>query len=123
MSFPVILGIALALAMDAFAVSIGLGLSLNPATGGQTLRPALSFGLFQFIMPILGWTAGERVIGYIEHYDHWVAFVLLIGVAGRMIFGSFHSEKEAGPQKMTRREGSRFSSSPSPPAWTPWPSG
>ena len=99
MSFPVIMGIALALAMDAFAVSIGLGLSLNPATGGQTLRPAISFGLFQFIMPILGWTAGERVIGYIEHYDHWVAFVLLIGVAGRMIFGSFHSEKEAGPQK------------------------
>jgi putative Mn2+ efflux pump MntP len=99
MSLPVILGIALALAMDAFAVSIGLGLSLNPATAGQTLRPAVSFGLFQFIMPVVGWAAGERIIGYIEHYDHWVAFALLIGVAGHMILGSFQPQKEAGPKK------------------------
>lgn len=99
MSFAVILGMALALAMDAFAVSVGLGLSLNPATAGQTFRPTASFGLFQFIMPILGWAAGERIIGYIEHFDHWVAFALLIGVAGHMIFGSFRSEKEDGRQK------------------------
>jgi putative Mn2+ efflux pump MntP len=99
MSFLVILGIALALAMDAFAVSVGLGLSLNPATAGQTFRPAASFGLSQFVMPILGWAAGERVIGYIEHYDHWVAFALLFGVAGHMISGSFRSQKEGGLKK------------------------
>lgn len=99
MSFPVILGIALALAMDAFAVSIGLGLSLNPATAGQTLRPAVSFGLFQFVMPIAGWAAGESVVGYIERYDHWVAFALLFGVAGHMILGSFQCKKEGGEKK------------------------
>ena len=85
MSFLLILGIALGLAMDAFAVSIGLGLSLRPATVGQTFRPALSFGLFQFMMPILGWLAGETLIRHIEKYDHWVAFALLLGVGWKMI--------------------------------------
>ncbi len=91
MSFFVILGIALALAMDAFAVSIGIGISLKPATAGQTFRPAASFGLFQFAMPILGWAAGEKIIGYIERYDHWVAFALLIAVGGRMVKESLFS--------------------------------
>jgi putative Mn2+ efflux pump MntP len=105
MSFPVILGIALALAMDAFAVSVGLGLSLSPATRGQTIRLAASFGLFQFFMPIVGWAAGERIIGYIKGYDHWVAFALLFGVAGHMIFGSFRSPKETGPKKSDPTKG------------------
>ncbi|MFZ2053748.1 MAG: manganese efflux pump MntP family protein [Candidatus Aminicenantales bacterium] len=94
MSFLLILGIALALAMDAFAVSIGLGLSLKPATGGQTFRLAFSFGLFQFLMPVLGWAAGERIIQHIARYDHWAAFVVLLAVGGRMIFESLKPEKE-----------------------------
>jgi putative Mn2+ efflux pump MntP len=98
-SFLIILGIALALAMDAFAVSLGLGLSLRPATGGQTFRLAFHFGLFQFLMPVLGWAAGETVIRYIEHYDHWIAFALLSAVGGRMIFESFHPKKTADPQR------------------------
>jgi putative Mn2+ efflux pump MntP len=86
-------------------VSVGLGLSLNPATAGQTLRPAVSFGLFQFVMPVLGWAAGERIIGYIEYFDHWVAFALLIGAAGHMILGSFRSQKEAGQRKSDPTKG------------------
>jgi putative Mn2+ efflux pump MntP len=90
-----ILGVALALAMDAFAVSLGLGLSLKPATRGQTFRLAFHFGLFQFLMPIAGWAAGERLIRSIERYDHWVAFALLLTVGGKMVFESFRPEKES----------------------------
>jgi len=94
-----ILGIALALAMDAFAVSLGLGLSLKPATGGQTFRLAFHFGLFQFLMPVLGWAAGETLIRHIEKYDHWVAFALLLGVGGKMIFESLRPEKDAAAKR------------------------
>ncbi len=96
MSFVLILGVALALAMDAFAVSLGLGLSLKPVTSGQTFRLASSFGLFQFLMPVLGWAAGETLVRHIEKYDHWVAFALLLGVGGKMIFESFRPEKDSG---------------------------
>jgi len=87
-----IVGLALALAMDAFAVSLGLGLSLRPASSGQTFRLAFHFGLFQFLMPVLGWAAGETLIRHIEKYDHWVAFALLLGVGGKMIFKSLKPE-------------------------------
>lgn len=92
MSPLIVLGLAFALAMDAFAVSLGLGLSLRPASRGQTARLALSFGLSQAIMLILGWAAGETLIRYIEKVDHWVAFALLLGVGGKMIFESLKPE-------------------------------
>jgi putative Mn2+ efflux pump MntP len=94
-----ILGIALALAMDTFAVSLGLGLSLRPATGAQTFRLAFHFGLFQFLMPVLGWAAGETLIRHIEKYDHWVAFALLLGVGGKMIFESLRPEKDLATER------------------------
>jgi putative Mn2+ efflux pump MntP len=88
MNIWVILGLALALAMDAFAVSLGLGLRLRPATGAQTFRLAFHFGLFQFMMPVIGWTAGEGFVRHIGVYDHWVAFGLLVAVGGKMILES-----------------------------------
>jgi manganese efflux pump family protein len=98
-SLLLVLGVALGLAMDAFAVSLGLGLSLRPATGGQTFRLAFHFGLFQFLMPVLGWAAGENLVRYIGAYDHWVAFALLLGVGGKMIVESLQPEKEPGSQR------------------------
>jgi putative Mn2+ efflux pump MntP len=98
-SILLILGVALGLAMDAFAVSLGLGLSLKPATSVQTFRLAFHFGLFQFIMPILGWTAGDSLVRHIEKYDHWVAFALLLGVGGKMIYESLEPEKESAAER------------------------
>jgi len=98
-SILLVLGIALALALDAFAVSLGLGLSLKPATSGQTFRLAFHFGLFQFLMPVVGWAAGETLIRYIEKYDHWVAFALLLGVGGKMIVESFRPEKGSAAER------------------------
>jgi putative Mn2+ efflux pump MntP len=104
MNLLLVLGIALALAMDAFAVSLGLSCALKGLTAAQSLRLALHFGLFQFGMPILGWFAGTRVVGLIERVDHWVAAGLLAFVGGRMIYESLHlsEEEKAGRPDQTR---------------------
>ncbi len=104
MNFPIVLGLAFALAMDAFAVSLGLGLNLVRASAVQTLRLALFFGVFQFLMPVIGWGAGTTVIGLIERFDHWVAFALLLGVGGKMIVESFRG---AGTVKVRKSDPTR----------------
>lgn len=87
-----LLGIALGLAMDAFAVSIGVSIALGGTSRRQTFRLAWHFGLFQALMPIIGWTAGHSIRPYIERWDHWLAFALLTAVGGRMIFDAFKSD-------------------------------
>ena len=90
------LALAVALAMDAFAVSIASGVSLRTVSARQTFRLAWHFGLFQAMMPILGWSAGFTVRNRIEAYDHWVAFALLAFVAQGMLRSAFKGEP-AGP--------------------------
>ena len=85
MGWITLIGIAVALAMDAFAVAIAAGLQLRPLTGGHVFRLSLSFGLFQAGMPILGWLAGTTVQRYIAVYDHWIALALLGFIGGKMI--------------------------------------
>ncbi len=89
-----LLGIAVGLAMDAFSVAIGTGLALATVTPRQSLRMSLSFGLFQFMMPLAGWLAGTAVVGYIAAYDHWLAFALLAYVGGKMIWDSLFDHAE-----------------------------
>lgn len=103
MSLLNIFAIAVALAMDAFAVSIATGLHLKAVNFRQTFRLSWHFGLFQALMPILGWSAGSMVRDYIEQYDHWVAFGLLAFVGGRMIKEAFHPEEE----KQTKKDPTR----------------
>ncbi len=80
-----VLGIAVALAMDAFAVSLTTGVRLRRITPAVTLRMAGVFGGFQFFMPVLGWFLGAGAQTYIEAYDHWLAFGLLAFVGGKML--------------------------------------
>jgi len=93
-SFPVVLGVALGLAMDAFAVALGLGCSPRGLSGGQRLRLAFAFGSFQFLMPVIGWAAGKGIESRIRAFDHWIAFGLLVFVGGKMILESFRAERE-----------------------------
>ncbi len=91
-----LLGIAVALAMDAFAVALATGLAL-PVMGGRHLfRLGFHFGLFQALMPIAGWLAGMTIQGWIADYDHWIAFVLLVGIGGKMMHEAFedHNDEE-----------------------------
>lgn len=94
MNFFVLFLISISMAMDAFAVCLGAG-TLEETTGPRpTFRLAFHFGLFQFIMPVLGWFAGMNIVRYIANYDHWVAFGLLAFVGGRMVRSGFGSEEE-----------------------------
>lgn len=89
MSFWYILGIAVSLAMDAFAVSVAACVRVTKVNVGHVTRLALSFGLFQFLMPVLGWLAGRGLSRWLEAVDHWVAFVLLVAIGGKMLWESF----------------------------------
>lgn len=86
MDFPSVIVIALGLAMDAFAVSVGTGIVLGRITFRQAFRMSFHFGLFQFLMSVIGWLAGQTVRAYIASFDHWVAFGLLTFVGGKMIW-------------------------------------
>jgi putative Mn2+ efflux pump MntP len=81
--------IAVGLAMDAFAVSIVSGSAYRQLKIEHAFRMALFFGGFQAFMPLIGALAGLTVREYIASYDHWVAFALLIGVGGKMLYESF----------------------------------
>lgn len=78
--------IAIGLCMDTLAVSIVSGGSLKPFKAFTVFRFAFILAVFQAIMPLFGWIAGETVIQYIQDYDHWIAAVLLAFVGGKMIY-------------------------------------
>ena len=88
MDWVSLIGIAVALSMDAVAVAIVTGLTLKPLTKRRIFRLAFHFGLFQALMPIAGWSAGHAIQGYVSAFDHWIALALLAFVGGRMIHGS-----------------------------------
>jgi len=97
-----ILLIALGLAMDCFAVSLGIGTNGIKKTARMVLRLAFHFGLFQGGMTFIGWLAGRQVADLISRFDHWVAFLLLLWVGGRMVIGSFKQEKKCQKSDPTR---------------------
>jgi putative Mn2+ efflux pump MntP len=84
--------------MDAFAVAIATGIVLGTVSPRQTFRLAWHFGLFQFLMPVVGWMAGLSVERFLSAYDHWLAFGLLAGLGGKMIYEATTREgrEEAG---------------------------
>jgi manganese efflux pump family protein len=94
--------VAFALAMDAFAVSISAGAYLIKADARQTFRLAFHFGLFQFMMPVIGWFAGSSFAGLIASVDHWIAFGLLAVIGGKMVVESFSNEHDAVHKDVSR---------------------
>ena len=89
-----ILIIAIGLSMDCFAVALGAGFSMGKIRKIQVLRMALAFGIFQAIMPVIGWLVGRTVIDYVAPYDHWVAFGLLAIIGGHMIWEFFEKKEK-----------------------------
>ena len=89
-----LLGIAIALAMDAFAVALSTGMVLPKLTGRHLFRFAFHFGLFQALMPLLGWLAGHKLRAAIEAYDHWIAFTLLAVIGARMCYGALNKDED-----------------------------
>jgi putative Mn2+ efflux pump MntP len=85
--------IAIALAMDSFSASITRGFATNkPIPIIEALKTGFFFGLFQALMPIIGWFTGVNIIDFISGFDHWIAFGLLFAIGLRMIYESLHRE-------------------------------
>ena len=82
------------LAMDAFAVSICKGLAMRKVNKKQAFVIALFFGGFQALMPFVGWVLGIQFESYITSIDHWIAFVLLGFIGGKMIVEALKPEEE-----------------------------
>lgn len=95
MSYTVILGIALALAMDAFAVSISYGCSPVKMSFKNTFTIAFFFGAFQAFMPVIGWFSGRLFEQLIKSWDHWIAFLLLAVIGVRMLIEGIKDHNDA----------------------------
>lgn len=94
--------VAIGLAMDAFAVSLGVGATPHAQNRRARFRLAFHFGLFQGLMPILGWLAGSTISQWISTFDHWLAFGLLAYVGGGMIRSGLNHDLETYLQNPSR---------------------
>lgn len=91
--------IAVGLAMDAFAVAVCKGLNMKKFNALHAFIIALFFGVFQGVMPLIGWGIGISFKGYIESLDHWVAFIMLAVIGVKMIYETFTEEECAECKK------------------------
>lgn len=94
MSFAELFLVGVGLAMDAFAVSICKGLNMKKLDMRQTFFIALFFGGFQAIMPLIGWLLGTQFEQYITSFDHWIAFVLLGFIGGKMLWDALRGDDD-----------------------------
>lgn len=95
--------IAVGLSMDAFAVSICKGLGMKEVNPKVSVVLALFFGGFQALMPLIGWALGSQFLGIIGPIDHWVAFVLLAVIGGKMLWEAFREDAGEGDGKPADR--------------------
>lgn len=92
--------LAVGLSMDVLSVAAVTGFGVGRMARGQMLKLAAAFGAFHVIMPFLGWLAGGSIIDLISGYDHWVAFLLLAFVGGRMLIEGVRGGEEFDPGRI-----------------------
>jgi putative Mn2+ efflux pump MntP len=97
-----LVGIALALAMDAFAVAAAVAAAIHHLTGRHIFRLSWHFGLFQFLMTLIGWSVGTGLSALIRDIDHWVAFGLLCFLGLKMIWEARHPDTRSQHYDPTR---------------------
>ena len=86
--------LALAMSTDAFAAAIGKGSSLHKPRFSEALRTGLIFGVIEAITPVIGWAIGQVASRFVESWDHWIAFVLLLVLGLHMIYNGFKHDAE-----------------------------
>jgi len=89
-----ILLIAIGLALDCFAVSIASGVTIKDLRFHHALKIAIFFGTFQAVMALIGWLAASSFADLVSDVDHWIAFILLAIIGGKMIYESLKEESE-----------------------------
>ena len=103
MEYISIIIIAIGLAMDAFAVSVASGAAYKQLHIKHAFRMAAFFGGFQAFMPLIGALAGLSIKSYIVLIDHWIAFIILSVIGGKMIYESFkivEAESSCNPSNL-----------------------
>lgn len=91
--------IGVGLSMDAFAVSVCKGLAMRKVNNKQAVVIGLFFGGFQALMPFIGWALGTQFENYITNIDHWIAFVLLAFIGGKMVVEAVRPEEADTAEK------------------------
>lgn len=86
--------IAVGLSMDAFAVAVACSISLQRVSKRQIFRFGFHFGLFQALMPVIGWNLGRVAVEFVSAWDHWLAFGLLAFVGGKAIYEAIRGDEE-----------------------------
>ncbi|MCU1407240.1 MAG: manganese efflux pump [Glaciihabitans sp.] len=106
MSFWALLLIAVGVSADAFAVALTKGLHMRRFNLRNALVIAGTFGVFQAVMPLVGWFLGSQFARYITEFDHWIAFGLLLLIGGKMLWEAFssHEDKERDYDRLQVRE-------------------
>jgi len=102
MSFLDLILLSIALAMDCFTVSVTSGLIQRRLVLRTMLVTAFMFGLFQAVMPMIGWLGISSFSSTLERWDHWIAFGLLAFLGGRMILGGLRPDDQEGSFDPTR---------------------
>ena len=93
--------IAVGVSMDAFAVAICKGIESKEKTLKTAVLCGSWFGFFQFLMPVIGFFVGALFAGFIESFDHWVAFILLSIIGANMLKEAFSKEQEVVSNEMS----------------------
>lgn len=92
MPFAELMILSLGLSMDACAVAICKGACMRGFEANKAAKIAIAFGFFQALMPLIGWFLGTQFTAYINSYDHWIAFILLLILGIKMIWDATHAE-------------------------------
>lgn len=95
---------AFALSMDAFAVSVTKGIALKKINFSIATKIAFFFGLFQGVMPLIGWSLGINFESYIKSFDHWIALFLLSFIGIKMIFDAKEDDGNNNSHKLDNKE-------------------
>lgn len=96
--------IGVGLSMDAFAVAITKGITMKELNVKNAVKIAGFFGIFQGIMPLIGWLVGVRFSVYVEKFDHWIAFILLAFIGGKMVYEAYKNEDECAVAVVSDKE-------------------
>ncbi|CAA2110450.1 manganese efflux pump MntP [Variovorax paradoxus] len=94
--------LALAMSTDAFAAAVGKGTALQKPRWTEALRTGAIFGVIEAITPLVGWALGLAAADYVKAWDHWIAFVLLAVLGGRMVWAAVRKPEEAETEKPRR---------------------
>ena len=94
MNLSATLLLAFGMSMDAFAASIGKGATLHKPKFSEAVRTGLIFGVIETLTPLVGWGLGMLASQFVLEWNHWIAFILLVFLGGRMIVEGFRGDSD-----------------------------